>query len=192
MTDSINHIFLKKSCNEHISFFFVDRDNGDSLRAETMIRSMIRQSLDPTAVPAYIENQLKTLQRALFVKLDAWVSLLRYIIQQSTVHFIFLDGLDECDASERRTLLDALSSLAATTSNLRIFIASRNSVSIDLRGRPLHMEHISMSCDRLASDIRTYVDASIQERVRNRELVFGDPHLMSEVNDTLTQHADGM
>lgn len=56
------------------------------------------------------------------------------MIQQSTAYFILIDGLDECDAAERRTVLDALSSLAATPSHLRIFITSRDSVSIDLRG----------------------------------------------------------
>lgn len=157
-----------------------------------MIRSIIRQALDPPAVPTYIENQLRTLDRALFVKLETWVGLLHYMIQQSMVQFILIDGLDEYDAAERRTLLDALSSLITTTSHLRIFIASRDSVSIDLRSRSLPMGHISLACDRITSDIRTYVDASMQARVRNKELIFGDPHLMTEVNDTLTQHADGM
>ncbi|XWX00732.1 hypothetical protein V2A60_008753 [Cordyceps javanica] len=188
----INHVFLTKNRNTRVSFFFVDRDNTDSLRAETMIRSIIRQSLDFEAEPAYVEKQLRTLERAPFVTPETWVNLLRHVVQQSTVHFILIDGLDECDAAERRNLLDALSSITATTSHLRTFIASRASVSIDLRSRPLPMEHISMAGDRLASDIRAYIDASIQERVQNEELVFGDPHLIIEVNDTLTQHADGI
>lgn len=187
----IKHIFSTESRNKRVSFFFADRDNADSLRAETIIRSIIRQVLDLEAEPTYIK-QLRTLERALFVTLEKWVSLLQHIVQRSTVHFLLIDGLDECDAAERRYLFDALSSISATTSHLRTFIASCASVDIDLRSRSFPMQHILMVGDRIASDIRAYVDASIQERVQNEELVFGHPHLADEVKNTLTQHADGM
>lgn len=170
----------------------MDRDNADSLQAEIMLRSIIRQSIDPMAVPEHIEIKLKELHKTLFVKLGEWANLLQYIIQQSTVHFILIDGLDECSAVERRTALKELSLLSASSPHLKIFVTSRDSVSIDLRGRFPRMAHISMACDSLALDIRAYIDASIQERLRNEELVLGDPHLEMEVKDALTTHADGM
>lgn len=54
------------------------------------------------------------------------------------------------------------------------------------------MERIYMSSDSLLSDILIYTEASIQERLHTGELVFGDPQLLTEVCDALTQHADGM
>lgn len=163
--NAINYIFLRESCDNRVSFFFVDRDDSNSLCAETIIRSVSRQSLDFNVGGAYIEDKLRTLRQALFVDLKTWVSLLRLVVEQSTVHFIFIDGLDECDAAERRCLLDALSSVIASSLDLRIFIASCASVSIDLRRISLPMQHISMDGDHLALDICTYVDASIEARV---------------------------
>lgn len=157
-----------------------------------MIRSIIRQVIDSAAVPEYVESQLRDLNKTIFVELHTWTGLLEYIIQQSTTFYILIDGIDECDAAERRTLLDALSSLAAATSNLRIFISSRDSVHLDLRSRCLPMERVSMSCDGLISDICAYIDATLQKRQQNGELAFGDGHLLTEVKNTLTQHADGM
>ncbi|KAM3557837.1 hypothetical protein ARSEF4850_004902 [Beauveria asiatica] len=188
----VNHIFLHKSRHDTATFFFVNRDNADSLQAETLIRSIIRQSIDGTEVPQYVESQLINLDCAVFVQLDAWIDLLRYVVQQSTAFYILIDGLDESDAAERLAILDALSLLAATTSCLRIFLSSRESVELDLRGRSLAVSRVSMSCDSLMSDIRSYVNTSLQKRLENEELAFGDPHLLVEVNNALTQHADGM
>lgn len=183
---------MQKSRRDTATFFFVNRDNADSLQAETLIRSIIRQSIDSTKVTQHVESQLTKLDRAVFVQLDAWIDLLRYVIQQSTAFYILIDGLDESDVAERQFVLDALSSLTTTSSCLRIFISSRESVDLDLRGRSLPMSRVSMSCDSLMSDIRAYVDTSLQTRLENEELAFGDPHLLVEVNDALTRHADGM
>ena len=188
----INYVFAKKGCEERVTFFFLDRENAESLKAETILRSIIRQSIDPMAIPQHVESQLRNLDHNLLVTLEDLLSLLRHIIKQSAVFFIFIDGLDECDAVERRALLSSLSALAATTSTLRIFIAGRDSVYVDLRGRFSSMEHVSMKCESLTSDIRVYVDASIQERLRSEELRLEDSCLLTEIMNTLAEHADGM
>lgn len=188
----INHIFLNSSHTEHASFFFLSRDSAESLRAETIIRSIIRQFLDPLALSTHVESHLIDLDKALNVDLTVWIGLLQYIIECWGVYFIFIDGLDECEAVERGAVLDALVSLAATRPNLRIFITSRDSLHLDLRVRPIAMQQVSMACDSLTLDIRAYVDASIQERLQNEELILGEPQLLAEIINTLTQHADGM
>jgi hypothetical protein len=188
----INHVLIEKNRNDRVVFFFLQYNNSDSMMAETIIRSIIRQSVDATTLPEQIEHQLRELDRKHFVPLQDWAFLLRQIIENSGIFFVFIDGLDECDAAERRALLDALSSLSINTLGLRIFIASRDSVFIDLKGRFTHMEHAPMNPIKLASDIRIYVEASLQERMRNGDLVLEDPHLLNHIRDTLTCHADGM
>lgn len=140
----------------------------------------------------YIQKQLKDLNQSLYVSLEAWVGLLQYIIQHSGVYFILIDGLDECDAVERRAILDALESLNAAASNLRIFLTSRESLRLDLQGRSLLMRHVPMACESVTRDIRAYVDTSIQERIQQQDLILGDPHLLAEITNTLTRHGDGM
>ena len=76
--------------------------------------------------------------------------------------------------TERRTLLDTLSSLAATTPGLSVFIASCESLSVDLRESFPRMERVLMASAGLCSDIRLYVEAALQERVPNEDLVVGD------------------
>lgn len=143
-------------------------------------------------LPQDIEHRLKDLSQKLFVGLQDWVDLARQALMCSAKCFIFIDGLDESDAVERRALLEALASLASTVVNLRIFIASRDSVHLDLRGRFSDMDHILMSSKSLALDIRMYIDAVIQERIRNEDLMINDPCLLENVKQTLSEHADGM
>ncbi|KAG8665143.1 uncharacterized protein FPOAC1_013121 [Fusarium poae] len=53
------------------------------------------------------------------------------------------------------------------------------------------MEHASMNPVNLASDIRIYVKASLEERRQNKDLVLEGP-LLNHTTDTLTRHADGI
>ncbi|KAI6747494.1 hypothetical protein HG530_015874 [Fusarium avenaceum] len=188
----INHVLIEKNRNDCVVFFFLQYDNSDSLTAETIIRSIIRQSVDATTLPEQIEHQLRKLDRKHFVPLQDWAFLLRQTIENSGIFFVFIDGLDECDAAERRALLDVLLSLVTDTLGLRVFITSRDSVLVDLKSRFSYMEHASMTPVNLVSDIRIYVEASLQERLRNGDLVLEDPRLLNHIRDTLTRHADGI
>ena len=171
------------SADDRIVFFFLRYDDAGSLQAETIIRLIIRQSIDSLSVD--IENKLRELDRKLFVELRDWIDLLRQRIERTSTFHIFLDGVDECDPVERRALLDRFSSLATASSGLRVFIASRESLSVDLRGRFSRMEHVSMASPGLDSDIRLYVEAALQERIQNEDLVVGDPCLLNEIKDIL-------
>ncbi|KAM0541425.1 hypothetical protein ACHAPJ_013243 [Fusarium lateritium] len=137
------------------------------------------------------ESQLKELDQKHFVQLEEWTSLLLEILPTGVL-FIFIDGLDECLAAERRALLGALMKLSTSCPSLRVFISSRDSVGVDLEGRLSHMDHVAMAPMHITSDIRLYVEATIQERMEDRDLVIKDPNLLNEIRDTLTDQADGI
>jgi hypothetical protein len=120
------------------------------------------------------------------------VDLAQQAISDSNTFYVFIDGLDESDIAERRALLEALSSLISTTLHLKVFISGRDSVHLDIKGRFSNMEHISMSSDKIASDICLYIETTIQERIQNRDLIVGDPRLLDDIKQTLSEHADGM
>ncbi len=188
----INHVLVKKRSTEYAAFFFFNTHNPESLKAETAIRSIIRQLIDSMDAIQAVEDQLQKLNRASFVEFDSWVGLLSHVIQLNTAVFIMIDGIDECDATERRALISSLSSLTTDTQRLKIFLSSRYSVHMDLECKFTSMGHISMNCDGVVSDIRAYVDVSIQERVETGELVCGARQLLDEIILILTEHADGM
>ena len=175
-----------------IAFFFLEYDDLNSLRAETVIRSITRQIMDRTVIPEHIEARLKALTQMPYVELQGWLDLAQQVIECFRGAYVFIDGIDEPDTDERRALLDALSFLTSTCPRLRVFTSSRDSVHVDLRRSFLSIEHVPMGACTLASDIRLYVETAVQERVRDEDLVTDDPCLLDTIRETLTKHADGM
>jgi hypothetical protein len=118
--------------------------------------------------------------------------LLQQRVTQSEIFFIFIDALDEFEPRERRALLDTLASLGSSGSGLKIFLAGRESLRGELYDRLPGIERLSMASAEAKTDISLYVKESLQERMRNRELVIGDQSLISDIEQALTNHADGM
>jgi hypothetical protein len=139
-----------------------------------------------------METKLKDMGQNMVSGLEDLVALLRRRIALSNSFYIFLDAVDECDPAERRALLDILSSLGTAALNLRIFLASGESLSVELRGRFPHLERISTASTGADSDIGLYIGEALQERKQNGDLVVGDPSLFEEIKCALNQHADGM
>ena len=139
-----------------------------------------------------MEASLREMDQKLSPGLDDLMILLRRRIALSKSFYILIDALDECEAAERRALLDALSLLSTATSGVRILVASRESLSVELRRRFPRMGHISMASVEACSEISLYVEEVLQERRRNETLVVGEPSLFDEIKDILIQHADGM
>ncbi|RDA89289.1 hypothetical protein CP532_0587 [Ophiocordyceps camponoti-leonardi (nom. inval.)] len=192
LASAIDHVFANRlTKDESVTFFFIRFDDPQSTKAETVIRSLIRQSLDPLTLSNKMEAGLRELDRMLCPSLEDLVSLLQQRIALSKSFYLFIDALDECEALERRHLLNALSSLSSMTSGLKIFLAGRESLSVELRRRFPIAEQISVESMEARRDMGLYVEAALLERMQTRELIIGDS-LYQELKHTLTQHADGM
>jgi hypothetical protein len=148
--------------------------------------------LDPGTLSGEIEAALKELDRKLCPSLEDLIVLLQRRIALSNSFHIFIDGLDECEPAERRALLDTLMLIGNHTPGLRIFLASRESLSVELGARFPHLERILMASAGACSDICVFVEETVQERLRNADLVIGDPSLLVEIKCELTKHANGM
>ncbi|RYP92659.1 hypothetical protein DL770_001172 [Monosporascus sp. CRB-9-2] len=105
----IEHVFANKgNADECVTFFFVRYDDPPSLKAETILRSIVRQSLDPVKLSEEMVAALSELDRKLCPSVEDLVTLLRRRIALSNSFRVIIDGLDECEVPERRTLLEKL------------------------------------------------------------------------------------
>jgi hypothetical protein len=187
----IDHILMgKRDSDVFVAFYFPRFDDQLSLMAETAIKSIVRQVLEPRNLSKETEVRLKKVD--LSSGLDELLELLRIKIAQLKRLYIIIDGLDEFQKPERDDLFKALSSLASYGSNLRLFLASRESLSAELRKIFPSLEHISMGCQLAQSDIELYIEGIIQEKLKNQDLTVGDPGLVAEIKEALVKGADGM
>ena len=182
----------KRGSDVFVSFFFVRFDDHQSLKAEVILKSIIRQALNQSGLSEQMEASLEQALLDLSSGFEELLKLLQNIVAALTTLYIVIDGLDECEKRERDELLEALSSLTMVTSNTRFFLASRENVSGEIKRRFPALEHLSMSCPSAQSDIAAYVESAVQDKLQSEDLVVGDPSLIEEIKLALTEGADGM
>ncbi|KAK8109738.1 Vegetative incompatibility protein HET-E-1 [Apiospora kogelbergensis] len=151
-----------------------------------ILRSILQQRLDST----HVTDQLEILLRQLDDLQDT-VELLRHSISRST-SYIIIDGIDECQISDRRELLAVLSSLISSNGNIRLFLSGRISVQDEIKAYFNQHFHISLDCEATSQDITRYIDAIIDKKVEDGDLCVGDPVLVDEVKRALAGGAQGM
>ncbi|KAK3294819.1 uncharacterized protein B0H64DRAFT_195872 [Chaetomium fimeti] len=193
LASAVSYVLAERSgTGEIITFFFPQFNDPQSLHAETVIRSIIRQSLDLVTLSERMEARLAEMDQNPSTGLGELTVLLRERLAQSEKFFIFIDALDEFEPRERRALLDLLASLSSSGSGPRVFLAGRESLRAELKDKLPGIERLSMASVEAMPDIARYVKQALQERIQNRDLVVGDQSLILDIEQALAKHADGM
>ncbi|ERF74129.1 hypothetical protein EPUS_06398 [Endocarpon pusillum Z07020] len=193
--NSIGYLF--QFCNTvqsaRINYFFCRYDDETSLRATTILSSLIRQCLDVENLPTTVESRLAEYLKDPPLNALQLESLLQDVIALSEVHFVVIDGVDECRANERKTLFKVLHRLLERSgSTLKLLLISRDSISTEVKMLHRHFHHVQMSRPEASSDIEAFIKDEIQERVASKELVVGNSKLLKDIQDALVRGAQGM
>jgi hypothetical protein len=163
------------------------------LESTNIIRSLIRQCLDLENLPTTVESQLSDI-----IKTGSWDAhdlemILRTLIDSSRLHFIIVDGLDECPRADRGQVMKMLqSSISHCSSLVKVFVASRDSIEIDIKRHFKRVHHVKTSPALSSNDIEIYLDGVLEQKIDDRELIIGDPGLREEIRTSLSQGAQGM
>ena len=102
---------------------------------------------------------------------------------------IIVDALDEC-AANTSLVVELLTSLNPTEhgSTIKTLFLSRNEHEI----RALLESYTQMSIAARNSDLKLFVGAELETRIRNKSLRIKDQSLKEEIMDRLVEGADGM
>ncbi|KAL6794164.1 ankyrin repeat-containing domain protein [Trichoderma sp. SZMC 28012] len=182
----------KRSPDVFIGFFFIRFDDRQSLNAEVILKSIVRQMLNVSTIYERVEAQLNNMQLDLASGLIEIAKLLQGIAAKFKKLYIVIDGLDECTKSERHDLLETLHSVLKARPNTKLFLAGRDSVSREVQLKFPTLIQIPMDCSSAQSDIATYVEGIVQEKLKTEELIVGDPDLIEDIKAALSDGANGM
>lgn len=190
----IDDIYLNHGSPESlISFFFCQYDNIKSLSARTILGSLARQCFpyDPTS--SHIEKALCALFDNNNPDTEEVESFFITISEKSRKHFIIIDGLDECQESERVIVLRAIKKLLnLRLPRIKVFISAREEISTEVE-RTLNVQHKqSMSCKQVEEDIKIAVNAILQDKCQHGKLSLGNPDLLPRIETALIKGARGM
>ena len=171
--------------------YFYCKESDPSRRSfNDIARSLIGQllALNPVCLDYLYERTLKSGERV-----PTSNHLCKDILKSLTANheklFIGIDGLDECEESERRHILDLLHGIlksSGTKRNVRIFLTSRKekdigqsiSSAIRLEIKPHHLER----------DIKHYVQARVSELSKKFSLSMVEKERISEI---VAKRSDG-
>ncbi|KAH7033561.1 uncharacterized protein B0I36DRAFT_110490 [Microdochium trichocladiopsis] len=191
-TNVINNLYLHMQPRTIVAFFLAHYDNAESLLADTMIRSILKQSLVAIKGPNSHMNRLAELLNKPYVPLREWTVLLQQLIITMNNFYIVVDGLNECTSTERRLLMDELSLISEAAPSLRLFFSGRDSILIDVEQKFGHISKISTVSEGLRTDISLFIESVLEECFENGDLVVEDAALKELIVTTLNDRADGM
>ncbi|GAW26453.1 hypothetical protein SAMD00023353_3200910 [Rosellinia necatrix] len=192
ITSVIDHLLLTKTDTDiMVFFFFIRSDDKMSLKAETIIKSILRQGL-PCAAELSDEMENKIQVAVSSEDVGRIIALLDDITAGRTKFYIIIDGLDECDKWERTILIKGLACLSSRRTNVKLLLASRESLLDEICRCFPSFQRIATGGTGTYGDIATYVTGVVDERAKNGELRIGNAGILEEVKTALIEGADGM
>ncbi|KAF2467808.1 uncharacterized protein BDR25DRAFT_291179 [Lindgomyces ingoldianus] len=179
-----------QSKNIAVAYFFCRHDVPESLKAQTVVRSLARQLLrtipDLTTIAKFCDETRTVLGFGTILRC------LRRAFPPDYQAYFVLDGLDECDCSEREILAQQLRELQEALTLLLCvsFRAEPNSALELSSGRFTAAEIASIPDEN--PEIEAYIEAELENRLVSRALVIGQPSLILEIRDALLKGYQGM
>ena len=197
LTTAVIDDLLSQPPQKHIrvAFFLCQYDNAVSLEARTVLGCLLRQFLTVDNMSEAVENRLQQLSDGTLSDLEALNTLYSEILDTARKDnpVIVIDALDEVPRSERDVLLPILGQTwSFTRSGIKILISSRQNIRGELETTFPDQYSRTMSCPEVDTDITTYIDLSIEDKLLKGDLVVGDTDLVHIIRDALINGSNGM
>ncbi|KAJ6071845.1 hypothetical protein N7499_009859 [Penicillium canescens] len=187
------HLHVQDS-NVPVVYFFCRYDITESLQARSIIGSIARQLLGRMQSQC-LNSDLEMgyfLDRNKLGNFETIFFLLQRVLASDFQAYIVIDGIDECEYSERRILMEELKRLQDTFA-IRLCISLRLEPNKPLEVNTDGLMHTTISpIPDNSSEIGAFIQAELESCIESQRLVVGDPHLILEIRDTLSQRSQGM
>ncbi|KAI0414697.1 hypothetical protein F5X98DRAFT_348376 [Xylaria grammica] len=186
-----DHLLASRQVSEAISFLFPRFDYPDSLIADTIIRSLIRQNLQPDLVDKLSNDITKACDS--FYSQDTMLDLLVSKTAIFPTNYFIIDSLDECEAKDRRKILQILdATVKRSSSKVKVLIASRDSLENEITGAFSQVTRLRMNAPEAASDLELFAHQTLSERMNMGQLAVGNIVSFEAIRDAIVSGAQGM
>ena len=173
-----------------VAYFFCRHDIPESLKAQTVIGSLARQLLCRIPNLATVAELLNKTTSAL--DFETLLSLFQYALPPSYRAYFILDGLDECDSTEKNNLIQHLRKFQEL---FTLFLCVSHRIELD---NTFKLSSEQFTAIRITSipdenpDIEVFINAELKSCIESQKLVIGNPNLILEIQDALLKGSQGM
>ena len=173
-----------------IAYFFCRHDIPESLKARTVIGSLAKQLLYPISDLAKAAEVLN--ETILAHDCEGIFRLLKRALPPDYKAYFILDGLDECDYTERELLIQQLRNLQqAFTILLCVSLRLQPNNASKLSSKEFTAARVVLFPDD-NPDIEEFVRVELTSCIERKKLVVGNPVLILEIQDALLKGSQGM
>jgi hypothetical protein len=103
-----------------------------------------------------------------------------------------VDGIDELSKESQATIVDIIYQATCSTEPIiKIFLSSRSEETY-IRNSLEKYEHLELSASVIASDLRCYIEDSVDAKIKCREIKIRNPDLRNEIVTALIDGAKDM
>ena len=187
------------------AFFYCARAAAEPKRADpseitrSILRQLVGSSSDDPLKPAVVDVYSTRKHEAEddgsdidLLTIDECVGLILEITNETSATII-IDALDECNATTRHLLINALQKIVQQSANVvKIFISSREDGDIVMRMKDV--PNVLIGASENSKDIQLFVEVEIDKAIEEKRLLGGVVHngLRAQIKSSLLEGAHGM
>lgn len=172
--------------NTIVLYLFSRHDDLSSLKARTILGSLIRQLLEIFVTDDSFSHVF--VDTIFSVDLGDIMAIFRKLPSHPRQVYVVVDGIDECPFEEQQAARHCLTILQYMGYKLCVSVRAPSRTTI--WGQRQFEFHLSISEDN--PDIMDYVQAEVDNRVRDGRLTTRDPELVKDIKEELMRGAGGM
>ncbi|KAF4909352.1 Vegetative incompatibility protein HET-E-1 [Colletotrichum fructicola] len=188
----IDHLMRHKTKQQIVSFFFVRFDDIYSQSSEVIIRSLACQTLARASVD---DSLLELMEKsdALMFDSESLLDVLSHQIALLDDYFLVIDGLDECNMSNRRSILKFLTLLRqkCLKGRVKVIVSARDSVTNQVHSFFPSFSRVIVGSDETNRDLTLFAHEILAEKQRGDWSV-GDPKLIDTILHSIGLGGEGM
>ncbi|KAL0259363.1 hypothetical protein SLS55_005099 [Diplodia seriata] len=195
LASSVNDHLVSTQQSSVLYYHYCSYEYPSSLKTTAILGTFLRQMLERAGHSAAVEESLyEDLQDKLDVPIPRELfSVISNYFKSGNKYFFLIDGVDELPHPEQTELAAVLQKALTVVSGctVKIFLSCRPEAVIHKKVfRPAHS--VTISPEDLSRDIRSFVEAVIDEKLKEGELELRDPRLKYEIIDRLATGAKEM
>ncbi len=192
ISSMVEQLHVSQRSTDTIAHHFCFSDHDASLKARNIVGSIARQMLEHWLQNAKVD-ELRALHRKISdVDSAGMTDILSDRLPPGASYYILLDGIDECKIDEAREVVACLSKLCQNHRAVKIVLTSRTDIDKALRRQLRAKYKMPVSEAKTQSDVRCYINETLDQRLEDRELVLNDPSIILKISDKLERESQGM
>ncbi|RYO22020.1 hypothetical protein AA0113_g12775 [Alternaria arborescens] len=167
-----------------LAYFFCRHDLPESLAARTVIGALIRQII------SLFPQRLVETEAIGTDDYSRLINLMHRVVPPRHRMYIVLDGLDLCSSSERKKITEQLE-LMRTQFDIRTCLSRRLELEANLQSFVIEFPRAkTVRLPDNTPDIEAFITAQLEAAVLNESLRVGDPDIIDEIKDALSQGSE--